>query len=67
MILDFNRRIHRGLMRVPFQLEELMIDFEQARLLYLNRINSVRISAQEKNKVRVKLETVEQHLLLLKP
>ena len=67
MSLNFNRKIRCGLTYVPFQREAAMIEVEQARLLNLNRINSVRISAQEKNEVRGKLETVEQHLLLLKP
>jgi hypothetical protein len=52
---------------VPFQAEAAMINFEQARLLYLNATNSAKISAQEKSEAWVKLETVEQHLLLLKP
>jgi len=52
---------------VPFQPEAAMIEVEQARLLNLNRINSAKIGAQEKNEARGKLETVEQHLLLLKP
>ncbi len=43
-----------------------MIEVEQARPLNLNTINSVRISAQEKNEARIKLKTVEQNLLLLK-
>ena len=43
-----------------------MIEVEQARLSNLNRINSVRISAQEKNEAQIKLKTLEQNLLLLK-
>jgi hypothetical protein len=43
-----------------------MIEVEQAKLLNLNRINSVKISAQEKNEARMKWKTVEQNLLLLK-
>lgn len=60
MSLDFNCRIRRGLTRVLFQLETAMIDFAQARMLYLNTINSAKISAQEKNEAQVGLETVER-------
>jgi hypothetical protein len=39
----------------------------ECTLAYLNVTNSAKIGAQEKSEAWVKLETVEQHLLLLKP
>ena len=47
--------------------EEAKLDFEQAKKLYLSQLKNAKISPQEKNEARVKLETVEQRLLLLKP
>ncbi|WP_009630231.1 hypothetical protein [Synechocystis sp. PCC 7509] len=67
MSLDFSQRIRRGLRHLLFQAEAAMINFEQAKLLYLNATNSAKVSAQEKSGAWVKLETVEQHLLLFKP
>ena len=46
---------------------EAKLDFEQAKKLYLTQLKNAKISAQEKSEARKKLETVEQHLLLLQP
>lgn len=46
--------------------KEARLDFEQARKLYLSQLKDAKISPQEKNEARMKLETVEQNLLLLK-
>ena len=47
--------------------KEARLDFEQAKKLYLTQLKNAKISAQEKSEARKKLETVEQHLLLLQP
>ena len=47
--------------------EEAKLDFEKAKKLYLTQLKNAKISAQEKSEARKKLETVEQHLLLLQP
>ncbi len=41
------------------------LDFQHAKKLYLGQLKSGKISPQEKNEARIKLETVEQNLLLL--
>ena len=46
--------------------EEARLDFEQAKKLYLGQLKDAKISAQEKSEVWINLETVEQHLELLK-
>ena len=43
------------------------LDFEQAKKFYLSQLKSAKISAQEKNEARIKLETVEQNLKQLEP
>ncbi len=45
--------------------KDARLDFEQAKKLYLSQLKSAKISAQEKSEAQVKLETVEQNLLLL--
>lgn len=45
--------------------KDARLDFQHAKRLYLMQLKSAQISPQEKNKARVKLETVEQHLKLL--
>ncbi|PSB24889.1 hypothetical protein C7B70_25285 [Chlorogloea sp. CCALA 695] len=47
--------------------KEAKLNFEQAKKLYLTQLKNAKISAQEKSEARKKLETVEQHLLLLQP
>ena len=47
------------------KIEEAKLDFEQAKKLYLSQLKSGKISAQEKNEVQVKLETIERQLKLL--
>lgn len=46
--------------------EAARLDFEQAKKLYLGQLKSAEISAQKKSEARIRLETVEQNLLLLK-
>ena len=46
--------------------EEAKLDFEQAKKLYLSQLKNAKISPQEKNEVRVKLETIKRQLKLLK-
>jgi hypothetical protein len=46
--------------------EAARLDFEQAKKLYLTQLKSAKISTQEKSEARIKLEKVEQNLLLLK-
>ncbi len=46
--------------------EAARLDFEQAKKLYLSQLKSAKISAQGKSEARMKLEAVEQNLLLLK-
>ncbi len=41
------------------------LDFQYAKKLYLTQLKSGKISPQEKSEARIKLETVEQNLLLL--
>lgn len=47
--------------------KDARLDFQHAKRLYLTQLKSAKISPQEKNEAQVKLETVEQNLLLLKP
>ncbi len=42
------------------------LDFEQAKKLYLTQLKSAKITPQEKSEAQVKLEMIEQLLLLLK-
>ena len=46
--------------------KDARLDFQHAKKLYLGQLKSAKISAQEKSEARLKLEMVEQNLLLLK-
>ena len=46
--------------------KDARLDFQHAKKLYLGQLKSGKISPLEKNEARMKLETVEQNLLLLK-
>ena len=45
--------------------EDARLDFQHAKKVYLGQLKDAQISAQEKSEARVKLEKVEQNLLLL--
>ena len=45
--------------------KDARLNFQHAKKLYLSQLKSGKISAQEKNEAQMKLETVEQNLLLL--
>jgi hypothetical protein len=45
--------------------KDARLDFQHAKKLYLGQLKSGKISPQEKNEARIKLEAVEQNLLLL--
>lgn len=47
--------------------KDARLDFQHAKKLYLGQLKSAKVNVQEKNEARIKLETVEQNLLLLKP
>ncbi len=45
--------------------KDARLDFQHAKKLYLGQLKSGKISPLEKNEARIKLEAVEQNLLLL--
>ncbi len=47
--------------------KDARLDFQHAKKLYLGQLKSGKISPQEKNEARIKLETLEQNLKLLQP
>ena len=47
--------------------KDARLDFQHAKKLYLSQLKSGKISPQEKNEARIKLETLEQNLKLLQP